>query len=150
MNKIQKTAAFFRDVISKKKDTTKQNKELSVGLGDSWDTQSIVDICSLKDKEVIQQSLKIKGKTFKCTFTMVSVNSKVNLRASKLACSPGKPKKQRASNIKLEGTAATYTVSVLINPSRITKASMYPVSTTTTTTTTTTPAPAASKGQYLG
>ena len=97
-----------------------------------------------------QQSLKIKGKTFKCTFTMVSVNSKVNLKASKLACSPGKPKKQRASNIKLEGTAATYTVSVLINPSRITKASMYPVSTTTTTTTTTTPAPAAGKGQYMG
>ena len=99
---------------------------------------------------MIQQSLKIKGKTFKCTFTMVSVNSKVNLKASKLACSPGKPKKQRASNIKLEGTAATYTVSVLINPSRITKATMYPVATTTTTTTTTTPAPAAGKGQYMG
>ena len=75
---------------------------------------------------MIQQSLKIKGKTFKCTFTMVSVNSKVNLRASKLACSPGKPKKQRASNIKLEGMAATYTVSVLINPSRIKMAIILP------------------------
>ena len=116
----------------------------------SIEVELIIDSCSLKDKEVIQQSLKIKSKTFKCTFTMVSVNSKVNLKASKLACFPGRPKKQRASNVKLEGTAATYTVSVLINPSRITKASMYPVATTTTTTTTTTPAPAAGKGQYIG
>merc|ERR550532_785420 len=88
------------------------------------------------DKEVIKSSLKIKGKTFKCSFTMVSVNSKVNLKQSKLSCTPGKPRKQKASDIVLEGELGTYTVSVSINPSKITKASMTPLATTTPATTT--------------
>ena len=68
---------------------------------------------------------------------MVSVNSKVNLKQSKLSCTPGKPRKQKASDIVLEGTLGTYTVSVSINPSKITKASMTPLAEPTTT-----PAPA--------
>ena len=87
----------------------------------------------MKDKEVIKRSLKIKSKTFKCTFTMVSANSKVNLKQSKLSCTPGKPRKQKASNVELEGKMATYTVSVSINPSKITKASMTPLTEATTT-----------------
>ena len=55
---------------------------------------------------------------------MVSANSKVNLKQSKLSCTPGKPKKQKASGVVLEGVLGTYTVSVSINPSKITKASM--------------------------
>ena len=89
---------------------------------------------SPKEQEVIQQSLKIKGKTFKCTFTLVSANSKVNLKLSKLKCTPGKPKKQKASNVELVGEVATYTVSVSINPSKITKASMTPLPEVVTTT----------------
>ena len=85
--------------------------------------------------------LQVKSKTFKCTFTMVSANSKVNLKQSKLSCSPGKPKKQKASNVVLEGKMATYTVSVLINPSKITKASMTPLTEATTT-----PAPPTGSG----
>ena len=64
---------------------------------------------------------------------MVSVNSKVNHKQSKLACTPGKPKKQKASDIVLEGVLGTYTVSVSINPSKITKASMTPLPEPTTT-----------------
>ena len=97
----------------------------------------------LQDKEVIKSSLKIKGKTFKCSFTMVSVNSKVNLKQSKLSCTPGKPRKQKASNIVLEGELGTYTVSVSINPSKITKASMTPLATTT-------PAPGPTSGPTSG
>ena len=64
---------------------------------------------------------------------MVSANSKVNLKQSKLSCTPGKPKKQKASNIELEGKVATYTVSVSINPSKIIKATMTPLNEATTT-----------------
>ena len=82
---------------------------------------------------MIKSSVKIKSKTFKCTFTMVSANSKVNLKQSKLSCTPGKPKKQKASNIELEGKVATYTLSVSINPSKIIKATMTPLNEATTT-----------------
>ena len=91
---------------------------------------------------MIKSSLKIKGKTFKCSFTMVSVNSKVNLKQSKLSCTPGKPRKQKASDIVLEGELGTYTVSVSINPSKITKASMTPLATT--------PAPGPTSGPPAG
>ena len=63
---------------------------------------------------------------------MVSANSKVNLKQSKLSCTPGKPKKQKASGVVLEGVLGTYTLSVSINPSKITKASMTSPGATTT------------------
>jgi len=117
----------------------------------------LIQIASGSEREVLQQSLQIKGKTFKCTFFLASANSRVNLKLSKLKCTPGKPKRQKASNIELVGEVATYTVSVSIHPSKITKASMTPLPETTPsmtplpeTTPSTTPLPETTPGGNCG
>jgi len=74
-------------------------------------------IHSLKD--VIKTPVPAPKKTFQCTFQMIVDGEVVNLKKSKLSCSPAKPKNQKVSNLKIDGELGSYLVSISINPSRI-------------------------------
>merc|ERR1719369_1656830 len=65
-----------------------------------------------------KQNIKIKKKTFKCTIKLVHDWLSVNLAKSSLKCTPGKPKKQKASNIKVSANDFGFVISVSINPSK--------------------------------
>jgi len=74
-------------------------------------------IHSLKD--VIKTPVPAPKKTFQCTFQMIVDGEVVNLKKSKLSCSPAKPKNQKVSNLKIDGELGSYLVSININPSKI-------------------------------
>eukprot|EP00092_Neocalanus_flemingeri_P008117 GFUD01008757.1.p1 GENE.GFUD01008757.1~~GFUD01008757.1.p1 ORF type:complete len:406 (+),score=98.72 GFUD01008757.1:100-1317(+) len=76
---------------------------------------------AFQQTDVIESTI-FSGRTqFQCKFTLVLVhtNRKVNLRKSKVSCSPRRPRGQRANKVKLSGKFGTYLVSLTINPSKI-------------------------------
>jgi len=86
-------------------------------------------IHSLKD--VIKTPVPAPKKTFQCTFQMIVDGEVVNLKKSKLSCSPAKPKNQRVSNLKIDGELGSYLVSITINPSKIKTVEFTPKSLST-------------------
>jgi len=106
-----------------------------------------------------QQTEKIKTKVkagrfgnFQCTFTIAWVESNVNLKKSKLACSP-KKKKAKVKNFPLKTSKGQLTMDFTISPSKIIKAVLdipNPTTTTTSTTTTSPPLPGSTTNCPLG
>merc|ERR1712228_113304 len=70
--------------------------------------------------------LKVRfGKTkFSCTFTLVNDGSNVNLKDSKVVCTPNKPAKKKVKNLKVSTDTTDYTLSFNINPEKLTAAKM--------------------------
>jgi len=93
-----------------------------------------------KQIDVIKTPVVAGGKTFKCTFNLVLLPSKVvNLKKSKISCSPKKPRHIKVKNLKLSGKLGNYLVSITINPNKIKSVEvLYETNTIASTTASTT------------
>merc|ERR1740131_677565 len=89
-------------------------------------------------------TIKVKKKNFKCTIKLSHTAFAVTVKKSSLKCTPKKPAKQKANNVKFSANGYSFLLNVMINPTKILKATITKKPTTTTkkpTTTTTTPEP---------
>ena len=85
----------------------------------------------------IKTVIAIKKKKFKCTLKIKHDRQTVDLSKSAIKCTPGKPKKQKAKNVIVDGNGYVFRIDVEINPSSISKAVITSAPTTTPFPTTT-------------
>ena len=71
--------------------------------------------------DIIKSTIKVGGKKQKCTFKLALRAKTVDLKKSKLSCSPRMKwlRGKKLENLKLSGKHASYIVSIKIYPSKV-------------------------------